>query len=170
MSSKLPSADAIADYILTKIDADAGDSITNLKIQKLVYYVQAWHLALNGSPAFSGEIEAWAHGPVVRRLYGRFREYGWQAIDPTARRTDPSRVVPRATRELIDEVWDAYGDLSGSELEALTHSEAPWIEAYGDRPSGSRCTEKIDHDSMARFYREMLSDGEKEGASASSAA
>ena len=53
-----------ADYFLSKIDEDAGDVITNLKLQKLVYYAQGFSLALCGRPLFAERIEAWQHGPV----------------------------------------------------------------------------------------------------------
>ena len=157
----MASVQAVADYILGKIDPEAGDSITNLKLQKLVYYVQAWHLALKDTPAFHEPVEAWAHGPVVRPLYARFADYGWQAVDPTHRETDPDHALSKGTRELIDEVWEVYGDYSGSELEALTHSEDPWKEVYGDRPVGARCNDAIPHDLMRSYYRSLINGQEQ---------
>lgn len=155
MFRRAPSVHSVADYILGKIDAEAGDSITNLKLQKIAYYVQAWHLALLGKPAFNERVEAWAHGPVVRNLYARFADYGWQAIDPTDTEGDPQADLPEETRDLIDEVWRVYGDFSGSELEALTHSEDPWRSTYGDRPPGTRCEDVIPLDLMQEYYRSV---------------
>lgn len=145
----------VADYVLSKVDPEAGDSITNLKLQKIVYYCQAWHLALTGKPLFQERIEAWAHGPAVPSLWRRFSSYGWQAIDPYNRRPFVEQRLPVQARNIIDEVWKRYGDLSGKELEALTHRENPWREAYGDTPPGGRCTREVPLELMREFYREV---------------
>lgn len=65
-----------ADYFLSKIDEDAGDVITNLKLQKLVYYAQGFSLALCGRPLFAERIEAWQHGPVCPALFAKYEKSG----------------------------------------------------------------------------------------------
>ena len=149
------SCHVVADYFLLRVDPIAGDAISNLKLQKLCYYAQAWSLALLRSPLYSERIEAWAHGPVIPALYGRFRKYGWQSIDPTELRTDPLAQLSDREKELLDAVWDRYGKLSGRELEELTHQEAPWKNAYGDRLPGTRCDTEITQADMTQFYSKM---------------
>jgi len=148
----MASVDAVADYVLTKIDTGAGDAITHLKLQKIVYYCQAWSLALRGATLFGDDILAWAHGPVVYSLWTRFKGAGWQALDPTEMKTDPYASLSDAERELVDQVRESYGDFSGAELRTLTHSEDPWKSTYGDRPAGSTCFEVIPVPLMREFY------------------
>ena len=151
--SNLPSVDAVADYFLLKIHVGNGDAITNLKMQKLCYYAQAWSLALRDSrPMFSEPIEAWALGPVCPSLYKRFKKYKWQAIDPTALKTRPLDVLSEEDRELLDGVWNKYGSLSATQLKVMTHAEEPWKKAYDEQVQRSHCNNEIDNKDMQEFY------------------
>ena len=76
----MASAHDVAKYFLSLIDEDAGDTISNLKLQKLVYYAQGFHLALFDRPLFNEEVKAWMHGPVVPDLYHEYKIYGSNAI------------------------------------------------------------------------------------------
>ena len=73
---KEPSAQQIADYLIA-FSHSVGDPISNLKLQKLLYYAQAWYLALHNEPLFPESIEAWVHGPAVPPVYGNC---SWWAI------------------------------------------------------------------------------------------
>jgi uncharacterized phage-associated protein len=140
--------DLVADYILRAAN-EAGEPVTNLKLQKLVYYCQAWSLALREKPLFDEKIKAWVHGPVIPQLYHRFKSAGNQPID-----AEPE--APSLTEEecdLIDKVLDVYLGFSSWDLERLTHAEEPWIEARGGLPPGEPCETEISTQTMARFYR-----------------
>lgn len=152
----LLSCNVVADYFLLQVDALAGDTLSNLKLQKLCYYGQAWSLALEGRPLFQERIEAWAHGPAIPKLYRRFKKYGSQAIDPFDIVTDPMHDLHPEHKALLDAVWDRYGGLSGTQLRNLTHRERPWIDARGDTCEGENCTVEITHESMRAYYRRML--------------
>ena len=155
--TNLPSANAVADYFLLKVSAGAGDSITSIKMQKLVYYAQARSLAARERPMFSETIEAWAKGPVCPSLYKRFRIYtNWQNINPEKRKTNPLEKLSEPDRVFLDEIWELYFPLSSSQLIALTHEESPWKETYGNLPQGSRCNKEISHESMTQFYKQQL--------------
>jgi len=155
--SNRASAHTVADFFLMQVDRNAGDTISNLKLQKLCYYAQAWHCALNdGEPLFSERIEAWAHGPVVPDVYRRFRGYRWETIDPEDVRDNPYHALSGDVLDLLQEVWEKYGALSAKQLERLTHSEAPWARAYGNRPLGQACDEPITPDAMTSYYQEKL--------------
>jgi uncharacterized phage-associated protein len=166
------SCDIVADYFLLQVDALAGDTISNLKLQKLCYYAQAWSLALDDRPLFAERIEAWAHGPAIPKLYRRFKKYGSQAINPLDIVSDPERDLHLDHKGRLDEVWALYGRLSGTQLRNLTHQERPWADARGDTPPGENCTEEITHDSMRAFYGRRLksSDGGHTKTTASRAA
>ncbi|MEM9121025.1 MAG: type II toxin-antitoxin system antitoxin SocA domain-containing protein [Cyanobacteria bacterium P01_F01_bin.56] len=119
----MQSALDIALYFLYRVDREAGDTISALKLQKLVYYAQVWSMVLRDQPLFPQPIEAWKHGPVVRVLWEDYKDYRHEAIPtPTA---EPPSFAP-AELEILDFVWARYGELSAHQLRELTHSEPPW--------------------------------------------
>ncbi len=142
----------VAAWFLSSIDREAGDTISSLKLQKLLYYAQAWMLVLHHRPLFDGRIEAWAHGPVVPDVYHAYKQYGWSGIPM------PDFVPDFDTDEsdLMKQVLDVYGEHSAHKLEHLTHSEAPWKDARSNLPFEARSTTEISHDSMTKFYTDML--------------
>jgi uncharacterized phage-associated protein len=128
---------AIADYFIRRGDLEAGDVMTHLKLQKLLYYAQGWHLALKDTPLFSDSLEAWEHGPVCPSVWKRFKNFGWNPIPPTECQSDPERDLDADTLPFLDEVWDAYGQFSAKRLEEMTHEEPPWKDAWNSDPSGN---------------------------------
>lgn len=143
----------IARWFLTRIDRDAGDSITHLKLQKLVYYAQAWSLAILERPLFDEDLEAWAHGPVAETVWQKYRDSGWDAIPPPKENLVP---VDDDALDILEDVHLIYGDLSAKRLERMTHSELPWREARGNLPPEARSNTKIRKDTMATYYRGQL--------------
>ncbi len=153
MSDRTYSAQDVANWFLSRIDREAGDTISNLKLQKLLYYAQAWMLALYDRPLFRERIEAWMHGPVVPEMYRQYREHGWDALPM------PQEDVPKFdddAENLLQEVLRVYGEHSAKALEELTHSEEPWQRTRGSLPLEARCNDEIPHDLMRDFYRRML--------------
>ncbi|MDF5723944.1 MAG: DUF4065 domain-containing protein [Rhizonema sp. PD37] len=118
----------VAKYFLAQTDEDAGDLISNLKLQKLLYYAQGFHLALYDEPLFTESVEAWTHGPVVPELYHAYKHYGSSSI-PIPDDLDFSKYDER-TRELLDEVYCVYGQFSAWKLRNMTHDEEPWKDAH----------------------------------------
>jgi uncharacterized phage-associated protein len=119
-----------------------------MKLEKLVYYVEAWHVAMTDSPAFGEPVEAWRDGPVVDHLYQQhkrsFRVHSWPS-------GDPSKLSP-LTRELVRTVCGVYGDLSGDDLSELTHAEEPWRAARRGYADHERSRRAISHDLMRNYY------------------
>lgn len=142
----------VANWILASIDREAGDSITHLKLQKLIYYAQAWSLAIRNRPLFREDFQAWAHGPVVESVYREFREFGWDAIP--APESVPE--FDAETEELLSDVLEVYGDFSAKHLEQMTHAERPWVDARGNLPPEARSNAIIPKEAMAKYYRELL--------------
>ena len=114
----------VAQYFLSQVDENAGDAITNLKLQKLLYYAQGFHLAVFGEPLFDKPIEAWVHGPVVDSVYQEFKQHGNGPI-PCDDDLDWS-TFPRDSQELLDDVYCVYGQFSAWKLRDMTHDEPPW--------------------------------------------
>ncbi len=141
----------IADWFLGSIDRGAGDSITHLKLQKLIYYAQAWSLAIFDTPLFDEDLQAWVHGPVSPSIYNRFSSAGWDALPP------PSFIssVDRRTQELLEDVLEVYGQHTAKYLEELTHHEAPWKIARGGLPPDERSSAVLSKKSMKDFYAKM---------------
>lgn len=117
----------VAEYFLALTDEDAGDFISNLKLQKLAYYAQGFHLALYGEPLFKERIMAWTHGPVVPDLYHAYKQYESGPIPPPE--VVDFEKYDQRTRELLDEVYQVFGQYSAWKLRNLTHEEPPWLAA-----------------------------------------
>lgn len=120
---------AIAYNLLARL-AENGEAVTQLKLQKLLYYVQGWALGLEGKPRFDDALEAWAYGPVV---YALRQEYGSHGRDPVPL---PEPLPALSDDPLLDAVLEVYATCEAEELIALTHLEQPWRETY--KPFHSR--------------------------------
>ena len=136
----------VAKYILQK-----QGPMTTMKLQKLVYYCQAWSLVWDSEPLFSEQIQAWACGPVVRDLYDSHRgQYQISAL----RKGNPSNLLP-VEIETIDAVLNTYGDKTAQWLSDLTHMELPWNEARKDVPIGLNCENEITPASLEEYYSSL---------------
>ena len=118
-------ARTVAEYFLRLADPEFGDLITNLKLQKLVYYAQGFHLAIYDEPLFPEPINAWEHGPVVEELYRYYKSYGAQPIEADG--NYDLDMLTNDHKELLDEVYTVFGQFSAWKLRNMTHSEAPWL-------------------------------------------
>lgn len=146
----------VARYILVLAQSERdGELISNLRLQKLLYYVQGWSLADRGRPAFRECIEAWKHGPVVPEVWRQYTPH--DEDEPRAiRERDPEgvkRSLPESERRFIRSVWEAYKRHSATELRRMTHEESPWLAARGDLPEGVPCSEEITHAMLLNFFR-----------------
>ncbi|MDY3124217.1 Panacea domain-containing protein [Gallibacterium anatis] len=120
----------VAKYFLSLCNnEESGDLISNLKIQKLVYYAQGFSLAINNKPLFKEQIQAWTHGPVVPKLYNEYKKYGNGALPTTDLDIDFSK-FSNEDKELLDDVYDVYGQFSAWKLRNMTHDETPWKSTY----------------------------------------
>ena len=144
-------AQRVADYIIHFFH-EHGDPITNLKLQKLIYYTQGWHLGIHERPLFDDRLEAWLHGPVQPTLYHALKTYRWNPISE-----DPGEVLlPRTVKAHIDEVLEEYGGKSAYELERLTHAEDPWLNARGEAQMDEPSEAVISQQDMKDYFRAML--------------
>jgi uncharacterized phage-associated protein len=126
------------------------EGLSNLHLQKLLYYAQGWSLAVFGRPLFASRIEAWKDGPVVPELYHHLKGYGYHDVPPE-QVGDPEGLKP-TERALVEAVWGAYKCYSAWGLRDRTHREAPWKEARGDLAPDARSDAEITHDAMSAFF------------------
>jgi uncharacterized phage-associated protein len=140
----------IANYFLFRA-AREEELLSNLKLQKLVYYAQGIHLAYNGTPIFRDIIRAWTYGPVVPRLYRIYKEYGSGGI-PEDKSFNP-KSIDKDTREFLDEVYKAFGQFSASRLMDFTHDDQCWKDAHPNRI--------ITHKSMQKSLKKYLRNDKK---------
>jgi uncharacterized phage-associated protein len=153
VTQPIATVNQIADFLLVE-SRDRGDVLTNLKLQKLLYYSQAWHLALTGKPIFSEDFEAWVHGPVVPSQYHRFKNHEWRPIMDEVGKPD----LPADLVSHLVEIVDVFGSETATALELMTHEEKPWINARGNIPIDQSCNTVIKKDVMLNYYRSMLED------------
>lgn len=145
----------IGNWFLNQADRDSGEAITHLKLQKLVYYAEAWFLANFDRTLIDENLQAWAHGPVSPTLYSKYRDKGWDALPP-----ERPRALPDDLTGFLAEIYEQYGQFGAKRLEALTHKELPWKTARGDLPPEAKCTTPIDRLLMRNFYGAKI--GKKE--------
>ena len=137
----------VAAYILKK-----QGQMTAMKLQKLVYYSQAWSLVWDEKPIFGARIEAWANGPVVPNLYQAHR--GMFKVQPGQINGDPDTLA-RDERETVDAVLDHYGRRSSQWLSDLTHMEKPWRDTRNGLSPSERGNAEITHAAMAEYYSSL---------------
>jgi uncharacterized phage-associated protein len=142
-------ANLVAERIIS-LSYEKHNPVSNLKLQKLLYYAQAWNLALNEHPLFEEEIQAWVHGPVVPEVFRRYRDCKWSPIPDSK---DSSSYQFRAH---LEEVWKVYGAFTAFDLERLTHSEDPWKIARAGLAPDASSNNIISKSSMRDYYSARL--------------
>ncbi|MFA6494921.1 MAG: type II toxin-antitoxin system antitoxin SocA domain-containing protein [Candidatus Paceibacterota bacterium] len=157
-SSKTLKAEDVGRYFLFLANQEKKP-ITNKKLQKLVYYAQAWSLVLNDRKLFSEPIEAWVHGPAVRSLYIQYKKFGFEPIEEDIKQS--SLNISGKAKELLDAVWKLYGKMDARYLEMLTHSEKPWQDARAGLQSSENSEKEISLKTMKEYYSEKLKEAEK---------
>ncbi len=126
----MPSATDIANYFLTLARGASGESssISNLKLQKLLYYAQGYHLAMFGQPLFPEPIEAWKYGPVVKDLYHQYKSFTHASI-PAPTGWDP-KIIPEEYKLFVDDVFADLSHFNAWDLHLRTHRESPWRDSF----------------------------------------
>jgi len=140
----MTSANKVASHFLVMQDEENAD-ITNMKLQKLLYYAQGLYLALHDRPLFSEKIVAWTHGPVVPEVYHKYKVHEGNPIPRPKRASDP--VLSDNKQAFLEEVYKVYGQFSAWKLRNMSHAEAPYIRAKGG---------EISHSSMKKYFSDYV--------------
>ena len=165
----------LSEYIIAKHDS-VGEPITNMKLQKLLYYVETWALVHIGS-IIEEEFEAWIHGPVIPKVYSHYKKFGYSPISIFYPNNDPNasefiKVFERKhidnginsyTFKLIADVLNEYGELNAFQLENLTHSEEPWLNARKDFLFNEQSNNIISKKEMKEYYIKLTKEDEDYG-------
>ncbi len=137
----------VAAYIIAKLR-----SVDAMKLQKLLYYSQAWSLVWDSKPLFSSKIEAWANGPVVRDV---FKTYQGQYTISRAKVGDKN-ALKSVEQETVDAVLQFYGSRDGFYLSELTHRERPWKDARKGLAPGEKGDTEITKAAMSEYYGSLV--------------
>jgi uncharacterized phage-associated protein len=135
----------VAKYVISR----CGE-MTAMKLEKLVYYCQAWSLGWDNVPLFDEEFEAWANGPVCPQLFNAHK--GLFTVHSDFFDALPDYAFTESELETMNSVIDYYGDKEPQWLSELTHKEAPWKEARKGVPDGASCNNIVTKDSMLQYY------------------
>jgi uncharacterized phage-associated protein len=146
-------------YLLARIG-----QMSHLKLQKLLYYEQAFHLVVFEEPLITDDFQAWMHGPVSPKVWQNFKSEGsplHNVLSVSSKRvrkikSRTERVLLPDQIDLINDVIAEYGDKSAYHLECLTHSESPWIDARKGIAADASCRNVISKKSILRFYRKWV--------------
>lgn len=144
-----------------------GIGVTPLKLQKLLYYLQAWNLVFFNTPVFQEEPEAWVNGPEYRKVYDHYKAYQmFEFIKITSeekaqldeRVAQMMRTIGfvHEQQELFEEVLSKYGKMSSADLGLRTHNEDPWKNARNGLGIFDYSNNVITHASMAQYYCSLL--------------
>jgi uncharacterized phage-associated protein len=129
---------SIANYFLDLARA-SGESITPMKLQKLVYYAHGWYAGQMGKPLINEAVEAWQYGPVIPSLYHEFKQFGASVITRKACEFDGSKFqevsLPEdpSIRKFLENIWGSYGRYTGITLSEMTHATgSPWDTTWNE--------------------------------------
>lgn len=123
MTKAIDVAEYIISYFSNIVTNPIEGDLTNLKLQKLLYYAQVLSLKRLKNSLFDDEIEAWEYGPVVPSVYHQYKSFGRDVLDITK----PNLLFkPLDKKNIIDEVIKDKGRFTGIALMEMTHQEAPW--------------------------------------------
>ena len=140
----------IANLLLLYSADNGGELMTNMKLQKMLYYQQGFHLAYFGLPLFDEDIEAWMYGPVVPSMYEKYKGNGRKGIEPD--RTLDFTFEQKNEQALFNEVCKVYGAYSAIGLMNMTHGEMPWKST----PTGEGTGHIIPKEKMQSFFKKRL--------------
>lgn len=151
----------IARYFIRRAYEDELEAdMTNMKVQKLLYYAQSLHLALYDEPLFDNEIQAWRYGPVCPPAYSFYSEF--EAKQLPIPEIDDATLVPQETLKLLEEVWEYFGEHHAYYLSGMTHLEFPWKKARKNLPPEASSTEPIQLEDMRLLGEEKLDQIERD--------
>ncbi len=147
----MPSASEVARHLAyLGHTAEEPDPLTPSRVQKLLYYVQGWSLALRGEPIFPDRIEAWMNGPVVPAVFDEYRGRGSRPIDFPSEPFDSE--LSGDDQAFVYEVWDEYKAYSVSRLREMARAETPWRDARAGYAPADVCHEEITPDALREFF------------------
>lgn len=146
----------ISNYLIAQLNADEEGNLSHLKLQKLIYYIQAWSLGIKKQVFFESPFYAWVHGPVNLELYDRFKDtktlYSEILISDISEKEYDFKTIKEEDLNFIQYILENYAKFSGTELEAMTHREQPWLDAREGLNEYETGNNEISPRSMMDYY------------------
>lgn len=149
----LKEGDMATIFDVAKYITECRGEMSAMKLQKLMYYAQAWSLVWEEEPLFADDFEAWANGPVLPELYARHR--GMFKVNASLFEEASSAKLTDVERENIDKVLVFYGDKTAQWLSNLTHQENPWLDARDGLPVGASSNDVIPQAAIHEYYSSL---------------
>ncbi len=146
----------IVRYFMQKSRQAKRNDFTNKKVQKLLFYAQAWSLVLNKKPLFNEKFEAWVHGAAIPKVYRTYSKFGTNQIEEEIEVEEFGKILSEEEKDLLDNIWEVYGKYDADYLELLNHQEDPWQNARAGMPAGMASNAVIDEGVMREYYGEKL--------------
>lgn len=140
-------------FDVAKFITEQVGEVSAMKLQKLMYYAQAWNLVWEEEQLFPDDFQAWANGPVLPNLYARHR--GMFKVDASLFDEADSSRLSGLERENIARVLGFYGDKTAQWLSNLTHQETPWLAARGDLEPGAASSAVIPQSAIHEYYSSL---------------
>jgi uncharacterized phage-associated protein len=151
----------VARYFIIRAYEDGIEAeMTNMKVQKLLYYAQSLHLALYNEPLFAEEIQAWRYGPVCPPAYKFYSEFEAKQLPIPDK--ESLLQLPREKKELLEEIWEYFGGYHAYKLSDMTHLEFPWKKARKGLPPQASSTEPIQLNDMKELGYQKLDQIERD--------
>jgi uncharacterized phage-associated protein len=145
----------VARYFIIRAYEDGIEAeMTNMKVQKLLYYAQSLHLALYNEPLFAEEIQAWRYGPVCPPAYNFYSEFEAKQLPIPDK--ESLLQLPREKKKLLEEIWEYFGGYHAYKLSDMTHLEFPWKKARKGLPPQASSTEPIQLNDMKELGYQKL--------------
>ena len=141
-------------FIIRAYEEGREAEMTNMKVQKLLYYAQSLHLALYNEPLFAEEIQAWRYGPVCPPAYKFYSEFEAKQLPIPDK--ESLLQLPREKKELLEEIWEYFGGYHAYKLSDMTHLEFPWKKARKGLPPQASSTEPIQLNDMKELGYQKL--------------
>ena len=137
-------------FDVAKFITEQFGEVSAMKLQKLMYYSQAWNLVWEEEQLFPEDFQAWANGPVLPSLYAHHR--GMFKVDPNLFNAADSARLSVSERDNIVRVLGFYSDKTAQWLSSLTHQETPWLAARGELPPGAASNAVIPKSAIHEYY------------------
>ncbi|EAB5332913.1 DUF4065 domain-containing protein [Campylobacter jejuni] len=157
----------VAKYLITineQKNKDESNSLSKLKLQKLLYYSQGYYSAIYDKPLFDEEIRAWEHGPVVKEVYDHFKNLEGNTIHFNEENTLNEQELKNMSleeKEIIDEVYELMGQYSAWKLRDKTHNELPWLETYDEKYKTDEQKNIISKEKIRKYFKNYIEDEEE---------
>ncbi|MDR2526260.1 MAG: DUF4065 domain-containing protein [Rickettsiales bacterium] len=151
----------VSQYVLSLLDVESGGTLSNLKLQKILYYLQGHFLANFDKPLFNDKIEAWQLGPVIPSVYEKYKDYGKKSMSADNLKFDISNLTEQE-RVFIKDIFNIYNNFSAGRLVELTHDDEPYKKVFKGIYTNNEMTQESIKDTFVKKIEDKFLDEVRE--------